>query len=153
MPLPYENSTAGDSALGEIQKILSRFGCETFGVMTDARNGKTIIQFTHRDKSVSLEASWKGYAAAWLKANPHTYRTKRTKVEHEAHALAQAKISVCSILRDWVKGQIMAVECGLMSFEAIFLSHMLLPNGMRVVEIVQRDILKLPENSTNSIEA
>lgn len=27
MSLPYENSTAGSKALGEIQRILRRFGC------------------------------------------------------------------------------------------------------------------------------
>lgn len=30
------------------------------------------------------------------------------------------------MLRDWVKGQTTAVECGIMSFEAAFMPHMLL---------------------------
>ena len=35
MPLPYENSTSGERALGEIQKILRGFGCSKFGSMVD----------------------------------------------------------------------------------------------------------------------
>lgn len=30
MPLPYENATSGEKALGEIQKILRGFGCAKF---------------------------------------------------------------------------------------------------------------------------
>ena len=37
--LPYENSTAGHKALAELQKVLAKFGCQTFGTMTDAERG------------------------------------------------------------------------------------------------------------------
>lgn len=36
MTLPYENSTAGDRALADLQKILRGFGCSRFGSMVDA---------------------------------------------------------------------------------------------------------------------
>ena len=32
-------------------------------------------------------------------------RMRATKAQHEAKAMQQAEISVCSILRDWIKGQ------------------------------------------------
>lgn len=35
MPLPYENTTSGEKALGEIQKLLRTFGCSKFGSMID----------------------------------------------------------------------------------------------------------------------
>lgn len=137
MTLPYADATAGDRALAELQKILAGFGCQRFGTMTDQERGVTIVQFTWQTRTVSLEASWKGYAAAWLKAHPYTYgRTRRSRQAHEARALNQARISVCSILRDWVKGQVTAVECGIMSFEAAFLPHMLLPTGERLIDRV-----------------
>jgi hypothetical protein len=61
-------------------------------------------------------------------------------------ALELGKIAVCSVLRDWVKGQITAVECGVMSFEAAFMSHMLLSDGRRVIDKVQADnLLPAPE--------
>ncbi len=143
MSIPYQTSTAGASALSDLQRILGKFGCATFGTMTDMERGMTIVQFRWRDRNVSLEASWKGYAAAWLKENPYTNRTRATKQQHEAKAIQQAQISVCSILRDWIKAQVCAVECGIMSFETAFMPHMLLPTGERVIERVQAEMLQL----------
>ena len=125
--IPYESCRGGDAALAETGKILAKFGCQAFGHMIDAENGKTIVQFKWRGQQISLEASWKGYAAAYKKAHPR---------HADARALEIAKRAVCSCLRDWVKGQITAVECGVMSFGAAFMPHMLLPTGERVVDRV-----------------
>jgi hypothetical protein len=138
MSLPYESATAGDKALVELQRILARFGCAQFGTATDAEKGETIVHFKWRERQVALHASWKGYAQAWLKEHPYHYsRTRTTRQEHEAKALTQAQTSVCSVLRDWVKGQITAVECGVLSFEAAFMPHMLLQDGRRVLDAAQ----------------
>lgn len=145
--LPYESATSGEKAISEIQRILEKFGCQTFGTMTDAERGLTILQFKWRDRQVCLEASWKGYTVAWLKTHPYNVRSRGTRDQYQAKALAQAKVSVCSILRDWVKGQVMAVECGIMSFEAAFMPHMMLPNGQRIIDRVQSEMLCLPPGS------
>lgn len=134
MSLPYENATSGDKAIGEIQKILSRFGCQAFGHMTDYENQELLVQFKWRNKQVSVKASIKGYAVAWLKEHPYSNRMRVNRMEHEAKAREQAAISVFSILRDWIKGQITAVETGIVSFEAAFFSQMVLPNGKTVIE-------------------
>ena len=139
--IPYENATSGDKALAELQRTLAKFNCQSFGTMTDMEHGKTIVQFRWRNRTVSLEANWKGYAAAWLKAHPYNPRSRGSRADHEAKALKQAQVSVCSVLRDWVKGQVTAVECGIMSFEAAFFAHMLLPSGERVVDRVQSENL------------
>ena len=144
MSLAYETATAGDKALIELQRTLAKFGCQSFVTMTDAERGCTLAQFQWRNRHISLEASWKGYAAAWLKANPYTHRTRGTRAEHDQKALRQAQMSVCSVLRDWVKGQVTAIECGVMSFEAAFMPHMLLPSGQRVIDKVQADNLLPP---------
>lgn len=147
MSLPYSTATAGDSALVELQRTLAKFGCQSFGTMTDAEKGVTIVQFKWRNQVVALQASWKGYAAAWLKENPYTYRKRGTRQEHEQAALTQAQKSVCSVLRDWVKGQITAVECGVMSFDAAFMPHMLLPDGRRLIDKVRSDnLLPAPDD-------
>lgn len=133
--LPYETvAGTGDAALAEIGKILGKFGCQSFGHMTDTENGKTIVQFKWRNQQISLEASWKGYAAAWQKRHPYTGYGSRT--QYDAKALALGKSAVCSCLRDWIKGQTTAVECGVMSFGAVFMPHMLLPTGERVIDRV-----------------
>lgn len=95
------------------------------------------MQFSHRGRDVTAKASYRGYAAAWLREHPYGARTRGTKVEHERKALAQAEISVCSILRDWIKGQVMAIETGVLTFEGAFLGQILLPTGKTVLEQVE----------------
>ena len=147
MTLPYERATAGEKALTEVQRILSSFGCQSFGTMTDNERGCLIVAFKWRDRQVQLEANWNGYAVAWLKQNPWSgSRGTKTRAQHEARALTQARISICSVLRDWVKGQVTAVECGVLSFEAVFMPHMLTRDGRRVIDAVQAaNLLQSPE--------
>jgi len=137
MGLPYENATSGNNAINEIRKAVQAFGCTKFATGDDFDTGEVFVQFEHRGRAVNLRASARGYAAAWLKEHPFGPRTRGTRAEHEARALKIGSVAFYSILRDWVKGQITAVEIGMMSFEAAFLSHMLLPSGQTVIEHVQ----------------
>ena len=66
-PLPYENATSGKAAVNDMQKILQSFGAASFGHMEDFDKGEVIVQFRWRDRSVTIRASAKGYAAAWLR--------------------------------------------------------------------------------------
>jgi hypothetical protein len=144
MSLPYENATSGKAAVDEMRKILHGFGAGSFGVMEDFTAGKVIVQFSWRDRRVTIEASAKGYAAAWLKHNPLSPRAITTRAQHEAKALKQANISVYSILRDWIKGQVTAVEVGMLSFEGAFLGQLLLADGRTVLQRIEAtDMLKL----------
>ena len=135
--LAYETATAGDRALSELQRTLEAFGCQNFGTMVDQEKQVVTVGFKWRDRQVQLEASWKGYAQAWLKRHPYNSNSRVSKTDHDRRALDQARISVCSVLRDWVKGQTVAIECGILSFEAVFMPHMLLPDGRRVLEAAQ----------------
>ncbi|MBU0600878.1 MAG: hypothetical protein KKD25_00550 [Gammaproteobacteria bacterium] len=134
MSLPYENTSSGERAVQDMQKILRGFGCSKFGQMLDFEAGELLVQFEYRGRPVSVRASVNGYAAAWLKEHPHTPRTKATKQQHEARAKEIASTAVYSILRDWIKGQITAIETGILSFEGAFLGQILLPNGKTVLE-------------------
>jgi hypothetical protein len=146
MSLPYENSTSGEKALGEIQKILRGFGCNKFGSMIDDGAGEILVQFEYRGRSVSVKASINGYATAWLKHHPYTHRMRCTKVEHERKALNVASVAVYSILRDWIKGQVTAIETGILSFEGAFLGQIMLPSGKTVLEHAkQQQLLGGPE--------
>lgn len=142
--LPYENATTGDRAIAEIQKMLRGFGCQKFGTGEDFATGELHLQFEHRGRQVHLKASARGYAAAWLRAHPYGPRVRGTKADHEAKALRIGSTAVYSILRDWIKGQITAVEIGMMSFDAAFLSHLMLPDGRTLIERVQADKLLPP---------
>jgi hypothetical protein len=126
--LPYERATSGDRAIGEMQKLLRAFGCTKFGHMTDDAAGTLLVQFEYRGRQVIVTASAKGYAAAWL-------RHKKAKgAANEAKALKVGNVAVYSILRDWIKGQITAIETGVLTFEGAFLGQILLPNGRTVLE-------------------
>lgn len=134
MTLPYENATAGDKAVAEMQKILRGFGCAQFGYMLDDEAKTLMVQFSYRGRQVSVKASIAGYASAWLREHPYSSRMRKTRAEHEKHALEVASVAVFSILRDWVKGQIAAVETEVLSFEGAFLGQLLLPTGKTVLE-------------------
>lgn len=148
MSLPYENATSGDRALGDMQKLLRRFGCNKFGSMVDDEAGELLVQFEYRGRQVSVKASYQGYAAAWLKEHPYTTRMRKSRTEHERQALDIASVAVYSILRDWIKGQITAVETGILSFEGAFLGQILLPNGRTVLEHAERqNLLEAPADA------
>jgi hypothetical protein len=84
MSLPYENATSGAGALEEIGKVLKRFGCTRFGTMTDSEAGELIVQFTARGRDVTVKASVRGYATAWLKENPVQLPHQCTQTQHQA---------------------------------------------------------------------
>jgi hypothetical protein len=145
MSLPYENATSGKAAIDEMQKILRAFGAASFGCMEDFEKGEVMVQFTWRERRVTIKASSKGYAARWLKEHPWTFRTKGTTIDHERKALKIGQVAVYSILRDWVKGQITAVEVGMLSFEGAFLGQIHLADGRTVLEAIETtDTLRLP---------
>lgn len=141
MTVPYDRATSGAKALEEIRKLLTKFGCGRFGTMTDVEDGALIVQFSYRGRDVTAKASYRGYAAALLKDQPWTRQRTTSESAWKAKALKQAEISVCSILRDWIKGQIMAIETGVLTFDGAFLGQILLPSGKTVLEHAEQSQL------------
>lgn len=153
MSLPYDEASSGSKALDDIQRILTKYGCQRFGTMTDNEKGEIIVQFNYRGREILVKASVRGYAAAWLKEYPfNSSRHRRTEEEHKRRAMSQAQISVCSILRDWIKGQITAVEVGLLTFEGAFLGQILLPTGKTVLEAVEGAKMLPPSEGPKKLE-
>jgi hypothetical protein len=153
MSLPYASSTSGRSAMDDIRKTIQAFGCSKFAPMEDFDAGKVIIQFEYRGRMVQVEANAKGYAAAWLRQNPHTNRMRISRVDHERRALEKGQVAVWSILRDWIKGQLTAIETGILSFEAAFLGQILLPSGETVLQrIASQGLLPSPESNSATKE-
>lgn len=151
MSLPYQNSSSGQNALKDIQNMLRRFGCTKFATGEDFDSGDLFIQFEHHGRMVDMRANSKGYAAAWLREHPWSFRMKANKSQHEAKALHIGSVAVYSILRDWVKGQVTAIEVGMLTFESAFLSHILLPSGQRVIDhMVEQKVLPEPKGGSTS---
>jgi len=145
---PYASATSGAGARDEITKILRRFGCESVGFMDDFEKHEIVLAFTHRGRPIQLRASAKGWAAMYLKENPYTARRRASRTEHEGAALRQGHIAVNSILRDWIKGQVTAVECGILSFEAVFMPYMLGHDGRTLIEHAElQNLLPAPQET------
>src|SRR3990167_4394524 len=144
MSLPYASATSGLKAREEIQKTLQRFGCESVGFMDEYSTKTVLLAFRHRGVNVQLRASAQGWANAWLKENSWTSGRHKSKHDWEQDALNQGMIAVNSILRDWVKGQITAIETGILQFEHVFMPYMLANDGRPVVKHMQK-LLPAPE--------
>lgn len=146
--VPYSTATSGATARDEITKVLRRFGCESVGFMDDFDKHEVLLAFSHRGRPVQLRASAKGWAQMFLKQEPWTSRRRGSKAEYEQAALRQGHVAVNSILRDWIKGQMTAVECGILSFEAVFMPYMLTSDGRPLIErLAETDMLPKPQET------
>lgn len=132
MTLPYQEAEAGSRAGEQIKKDLRRLGASSVGIMEDFESGDLRVQFVYRGHHVDLRASATGYAAAWKRHNPRGPQTTRDTWEQRAED--KGRKAVYSMLRDWIKGQVTAVETGLLSFETAFAPHFLLGDGRRVID-------------------
>jgi hypothetical protein len=112
--------------------------------MDDYERQEVLLAFTHRGRQVQLRASAKGWSRMHLKEHPWTDRRHTSRVEYERATLRQGHIAVNSILRDWIKGQVTAIECGILSFEAVFMPHMLPADGRPLIDHVA-ELLPKPD--------
>ncbi len=65
---------------------------------------------------------------------PWNFTRRGDREAYEEKVLRQGHIAVNSILRDWIKGQVTAIECGILSFEVVFLPFMLGSDGRPVLD-------------------
>lgn len=146
MTIPYVRASSGAQAREDITKVLRRFGCESIGFMDDFEKHELLLAFQHRGRAVQLRASAAGWAQMYMKENPWNSRRRETRSDYERKALVQGQIAVNSILRDWIKGQVTAVECGILSFEAVFMPYMLTNDGRSVIDrLEETGMLPKPE--------
>ena len=144
MNVPYEGATSGVKAREEINKILDSFGCDSIAWMDKKREGTVYLGFEWKGKRFQLKASASGWAAMYLRSNPWNSRRKLNRSDYEQKALEQGVIAINSVLRDWVKGQITAIETGILSFQTVFMPHMLTHEGKTLAE--SEEIQKLLGN-------
>jgi hypothetical protein len=147
--VPYSGATSGAAAREEITKLLRRIGCDRIGFMDEYATSSLLLAFEIHGRPIQMKASAKGWAEWWLRENPWNNRRRGTNAEWRAKALAQGMIAINSILRDWCKGQVTAIECGMMPAEAAFLAHMLTSQGVTVLEMVDGAKLLAPPTIKN----
>ncbi len=134
MGIPYAEATSGMKARNEIMRILKRFGASEVGFLENYEKGTLGLYFMFKGRRVQMEASAKGWAALYLKDNPWTTSRHSTKEEYHQKWIDQGFIAVNSILRDWIKGQVTAIETEVISFEALFLPWMLTADGTPLID-------------------
>ena len=137
MSVPYENATSGAAARGDILKVLERFGCNSVGFMDRFQEGSVLLAFEYRGRQIQIEASGKGWADMYLREHPWNHRRHSTPDQHREKAYRQGMIAINSVLRDWIKGQLTAIECGMASFHAVFLPYTLIPDGRTVAQALE----------------
>lgn len=147
--VPYAEATSGDNARNEIGKILRGFGCSAIGFMDDFEKGEVVLAFTHHGLNVQMKASAHGWAAMYLRRKPYdSARSRKTAAEYKATAIAQGHIAVNSVLRDWVKGQVTAIECGVLNVTEAFMPWTLGPDGRTMLEVMRaKNLLPAPTNA------
>jgi hypothetical protein len=146
MTTPYASATSNMRAREETRKLLLHFGCQSVGFMDDASRGDVLLAFEHRGQNIQIRVSAKGWAAMWLRKNPYGIRHRCTRHEWEQKALHQGLIAVHSMIRDWIKGQITAIETGMLAFEEAFMPYMLTADGRTLAERTKEtNLLPAPE--------
>ena len=150
--IPFATATAGTRAREEITRILRHFGAEEIGFSDNFQEHELLLYFRHRGRQVHMRASARGWAVMWLKANPYTYRCRRSEAEYKQDALRQGHLAISSALRDWIKGQTTIVEAGVLSFDAVFAPFMLAPDGRPLLDHVA-GLLPQPEEKVVALPA
>ena len=145
--IPYASATSGDRARSEIENMLIYFGAATVSWITDFETHTTTLGFVYKNRQVQLRASAAGWASMYLKRHPWNSRRKQNKLDYEAGVLQQGLVAINSILRDWLKGQLTAIESGLLQFEHVFLPYMITEHGGTVSDHLDRIQFKLLEAS------
>ena len=134
MNTPYAKATSGVTARADIEKILRNFGCSSIGWYSEYEIHVLTLAFVWQGQQVRLKASAIGWASMYLRDNPWSSQRRATKHDYEQKALDQGMIAINSILRDWVKGQVTAIETGILSFNEVFMPFMLTKDGKTISE-------------------
>ena len=113
--------------------------------MDEFAEGRLLLAFEWRGHRVQLRASAQGWADLYLQENPWNSHRRCSAQEWERRALEQGMVAVNSILRDWMKGQVMAIKTGLTEFRHVFLPYMVTASGETVVDRRGGGLLELPE--------
>ncbi len=146
MTLPYSRASSGLKARDEITRILKQFGCKSVGFMDQFDDHSVLLAFVWREQNVQLKATAQGWANAYLRENPWNSRRVSNETEWENAALNQGMIAVNSILRDWVKGQVTAIETGILTFEHVFMPFMLASDGRPMIEHMRSHLIEGPKS-------
>jgi hypothetical protein len=105
---------------GEIERMLGRFKCSSYGTAVDYEQRKARVQFKAHDRIIRFELTL---------PDPGRHRVKE-KFEQEERRVWRALMLV-------IKAKLEAVENSIATFEEEFLAHVVMPNDQTVATILQ----------------
>lgn len=126
----YASSTgvSSDKSRAEIERTLSRYGASTFAYGWDA--GAAMIAFTANDRQIRFVLPMPDRNSREFTHTPER-RTPRSTAAADA-AYEQAVRQRWRALALVIKAKLEAVEAEIVTFEAEFAMHMVLPDGRPV---------------------
>jgi hypothetical protein len=130
----YAASTdvTSDRSRAEIERTLSRYGATQF--MYGYDQTRAIVGFQINNRQVRFVLPLPDRSAREFTHTP-TRNQKRTAAQREA-AYEQAVRQKWRALNLVIKAKLEAVESGIVTFDAEFLAHLVLPNGRTVADEV-----------------
>ena len=82
--------------------------------MDNYEKHEVMLVFRHRGRDIQLRASAAGWAALYLRNTRSTIDTAPASMITASAPCSKGRSRSNSILRDWIKGQIMAIETGIL---------------------------------------
>lgn len=126
----YASATdvSSDRSRAEIERILTRYGAESFAYGWDA--GRAMVGFTSRGRQIRFVLPMPDKASREFTHTPSRgYRRTESEI---AKAYEQAVKQRWRALALVIKAKLEAVEAGIVTFEDEFAMHMVLPDGRPV---------------------
>ena len=139
--VPYAQASSGGRARGEVITLLRQFGCESVGFMDG---------FT--DQSLMLAFQWRGASSCEPRRRVGQPCTSARIRGTTAGAPGKRIGSSARSSRGWWpstascgKGQVTAIESGLLAFDQVFLPYMVTDTGETVAERISKDTLLIED--------
>ena len=137
-------SVSVENSPGEIERVLQRYGADSFGYAWD--RGKAVVQFVHEGRQIRFALPLPDKAD---RAFTHTPGKGFQRSEADAFkAWEQACRQKWRALALAIKAKLEAVEAGITSFEDEFMSHIVLPDGSSFGDWARPQIAKVYAENT-----
>jgi hypothetical protein len=125
-----DTSVSVERSRAEIERTLQKYGAE--GFMYGWQGNRAAVQFDMNGRRIKFELPLPDPKAKEFTHTPSRGTLRTAAQQHEAWE--QACRQRWRALNLAIKAKLEAVECGITTFEAEFLSHIVLPNGGTVGE-------------------
>lgn len=129
-----QTTVSTDKSRAEIERLLNRYGADSFGYFWERQGLVAVIQFRVHERIVRFSLAMpdpkeKRFTHHVRKGSSYA-RTRATS--QVIAAVEQERRRVWRSLALVVKAKLEAVEAGIATFEQEFLAHIMLPNGQTV---------------------